>query len=129
METQHEDLSGLSTPHLVRQALEEAKLLVKAEVLHAKAELREEVRAARTSGILLGAGGVLGLCALAVFFVLVGIALPVTEVGGLAIVGGLCLAVAAVLGLLGYRELPRKPLPRTQERLRQGALVTREQLT
>ena len=130
METQHEeDLSGLSTSHLVRQALEEAKLLMRAEVLHAKAELKEEVRMAKASGILLGAAGVLALCAFSVLLVALALALPISEVGGLLIVGVLLLVIAGVLGFLGVKELPKKPLPKTQERLRQDVVVAREQLS
>ena len=72
-------LESLSTAELVRHAIEEAKLLARAEVLHAKKELQEEIKAARTAGILLGAGAVLALVGLCALFIAAGLALPVAE--------------------------------------------------
>ena len=59
----------MSTSELVRIALGEAQLLAKAEVLHAKEELRAELKAAKVSGILIGAGGAAALCAVSVLLV------------------------------------------------------------
>jgi hypothetical protein len=123
-----EQLRTLSTPDLVRHALEEAKLLVKAEVMHAKQELRLEVKQARVSGILGGVGLALALTALSLFFVGIALALPMAEVGALFLVGLIVLAVAGLCGFLAYKKAPRKPLPRTQERLKKDLAITREQL-
>src|SRR4051794_27880239 len=49
-------LETLSTSELIRHALSETRLLVKAEVMHAKKELKQELQAAKTAGIFLGAG-------------------------------------------------------------------------
>ncbi len=126
---QREDLSQLSTAHLVRQALDEAKLLAKAEVLHAKAELKEEIRAAKRVGIFAGVAGVLALCGLSTLFVLLAIALPLSEVAGLAVVGVALLAIAGGLAFMAYQQLPKKPMARTQGRLKQDLQVAKEQLT
>ncbi|MGZ3461121.1 MAG: phage holin family protein [Archangium sp.] len=121
-------LESLSTAELVRHALDEARLLARAEVLHAKKELQEELKAARTAGLLLGAGGVLGLLGLAALFVMVGLALPVAQGLGVLRVGVFLLQLAGGLALAGYKRLPKKPLPHTQERLKTDITRTRETL-
>ena len=121
-------LEHLSTTELVRHALTEAKLLVRAEVLHAKKELREEVKAARTSGILLGAGAVLALVSLAAFVVAAGLALPVRDWLGVLLAGLFFLVLGGVLAFAGVKKLPKKPLPHTQERLKTDLSLTRETL-
>lgn len=121
-------LESLSTAELIRHALAETKLLVKAEVLHAKKELREELKAAKTAGILIGAGAVLALAALPVLFVALGLALPLGEALGVLLVGVALLAVAGLLLFLGVKRLPKKPLPHTQERLKLDYQLTRETL-
>lgn len=121
-------LETLTTAELIRHAFAEAKLLVKAEVLHAKKELREEVKAARTSGILLGAAFTLALCGLAALFVALGLALPVGPALGVLLVGVGILILAGVLAFVGVKKLPKKPLPHTQERLKADFDLARETL-
>lgn len=108
-------LEQLSTAVLLKQALSEARLLVRAEVLHAKREMKEEVKAARTCGILLGSAGVLALSCLSVLFVALGMSFAMTT--GVWVVGALLLIATATLGYLGVKKLPRQALPHTQERL------------
>ena len=48
-------LRNMSTVDLVRHAMTEMKLLIRAEALHARTELRQELKEARNAGILLGA--------------------------------------------------------------------------
>ncbi|AEI64288.1 phage holin family protein [Corallococcus macrosporus] len=121
-------LETLSTAELIRHALAETRLLVRAEVMHAKKELREELKAARTAGILLGAGAVLALTALAVLFVALGLALPLGQAVGVLVVGVVLLAIAGGLLFLGSKRVPKKPLPHTQERLKTDYHLTRETL-
>ncbi|WP_047863221.1 phage holin family protein [Archangium gephyra] len=121
-------LESLSTAELIRHAIEEARLLARAEVLHAKKELRQELKAARTSGILLGAGGVLGLMALAALLVALGLALPLGETLGVLLVGVFLLVVSGGLAFAGVKRLPKKPLSHTQERLKTDLARTRETL-
>ncbi|NOK05752.1 MULTISPECIES: phage holin family protein [unclassified Myxococcus] len=121
-------LEALSTAELIRHALAETRLLVRAEVMHAKKELREELKAARTAGILLGAGAVLALTALAVLFVALGLALPMAQALGVLVVGVVLLAIAGVLLFMGRKRVPKKPLPHTQERLKMDYQLTRETL-
>lgn len=121
-------LETLSTAELVRHALSEARLLAKAEVLHAKKELREELKAARTSGILLGAGAVLALVAVTLLFVAVVLALPLAGWLSALLVGVAVLLIAGGLAFAGFKRLPKKPLPHTQERLKTDYHLTRETL-
>ncbi|HYO56134.1 phage holin family protein [Archangium sp.] len=121
-------LESLSTAELIRHAVEEARLLARAEVLHAKKELRQELKAVRTSGILLGAGGVLGLLGLAALLVTVGLALPLAQWLGVLLVGVLLLLLSGGLAFAGYKRVPKKPLPHTQERLKTDITRTREAL-
>ncbi len=121
-------LESLSTAELVRHAIQEAKLLARAEVLHAKKELQEEIKAARTAGILLGMGAVLALVGLCALVIAAGLALPLAEWLGVLLVGVGVLVAAGVMGLMGARRLPKKPLVHTQERLKTDLTRTREAL-
>lgn len=122
------ELHTKSTPDLIRHALEEAKLLARAEIIHAKQELKEEIKSFKISAILIGTGAVLALCALSALFVALGLWIPLAYPAGVAVVGVGLLLVTAALALIGWRLLPRKPLPRTQERLKHDLAVTRERL-
>ncbi len=126
--TDERQLRSISTAELIRHALEETKLLAKAEVLHAKRELKEDLGKAKTSGIFLGAAAVLALCALAALFVAVGIALPISDALGTALMAGVLLLVAGGLGLFGVKKLPKKPMAKTTERLKEDVALTKEQL-
>jgi Flp pilus assembly protein TadB len=121
-------LESLSTAELVRHAIEEARLLARAEILHAKKELKEEVKAARTAGIFLGAAAVLGLVGLAALLVAVGLVLPVAPWLGVLLVGIVLVAISGGLAFLGSKRLPGKPLSHTQARLKTDVLRTRETL-
>lgn len=121
-------LGTLTTAELIRHAFAEAKLLVKAEVLHAKKELREEIKAARTSGILIGAAVTLVLCGLSALLVAIGLALPLSAWLGVLLVGAAILLIAGGLAWFGVKKLPKKPLPHTQERLKADFDLARETL-
>jgi uncharacterized membrane protein YqjE len=122
-----ERLRQMTSAELVRHALDETKLLARAEILHAKTELKEEAARAKVSGILIGAALALVLSALSALFVLVGIALPLSEPAGLLIVFAALLLVACTCGLFAWKALPKKPMHKTQERLKKDLVLTREQ--
>lgn len=123
-----EQLRAMKTGDLVRHALEESRLLVKAELLHAKQELRDELKAAKTGGILLGVTLGLALSALAMLFVAVALTLPFPEPVSVAGVAVALLLVGGVLAAIAIKKLPRKPMARTQQRLRDDLRLTKEQL-
>ncbi|MFP2927913.1 phage holin family protein [Pyxidicoccus sp. 3LG] len=121
-------LETLSTAELIRHALAESRLLVRAELLHAKKELRDELKAAKVAGILIGAGAVLLLAALPCLFVALGLALPLGTALGVLVVGVVLLAIAGLLLFLGIKRVPKKPLAHTQDRLKMDYQLTRETL-
>ena len=47
-------LRNMSTVELVRHAMTEMKLLIRAEMLHARTELKAELKEARNAGIMIG---------------------------------------------------------------------------
>ncbi len=121
-------LRAMPTGELVRHALEETRLLVKAEVLHAKQELREELQGAKVGGILLGITLGLALSVLTLLFVALALALPMSEPLAVLLVAAGMLVLGGILAAVGVKKLPRKPLGRTQERLRRDLQLTKEQL-
>jgi len=107
----------LSTNELVRRAMTEARLLAKAELLHAKVELAHEVNAARVSGMLLGVAGALSLVVLTLLLTAAADALALPLWAGALVVAGVVLVLAAVCAAVGWGKLPKKPMRHTLERL------------
>ena len=124
-----QQLRTLPTSELVRLALEEARLLARAEILHAKQELKGELKSAKASGILIGAGGAFALCSIAVLLVALALAIPIAEPLAVALVGVVALLAGGGMTLVGVRKLPRQPLPKTQERLKRDMAIARERLS
>ncbi len=109
-------LEEASTTDLVREAMDEAKELVRLEVELAKEEVREEVKQLQHAAIGFGvalASSILVLCLLGVALVL---ALGGTPLAALGVAGGF-LVVAGVAGGIGYGALPKSPLEKTRQRL------------
>jgi uncharacterized membrane protein YqjE len=123
-----QQLRQLSTVELVRRALDEARLLARAEVLHAKQEMKEEIAQAKVAGILFGVTLTLALSGITILFCAIVLALPIAEWLAALIVGGVLLLVAAALGAAGVKRLPKKPLNHSQERHKTDVSLTREQL-
>ena len=107
----------LSTNELVRRAMSEARLLAKAELLHAKVELAQEVRAARAVGIFAGSGAALALVGLAMLFVAGAAALALPLWAAALLAAGVAFVLAAVLGAVAWTKLPKKPMRHTLERM------------
>jgi Flp pilus assembly protein TadB len=104
-----------SLGELVEDALEQAKLLVQAELSLARVELKAELRQAASSALLLGAGAMFLQAALVTCGVLLVLTLGV-GIASLAVVLVL-VAIAATLLVLGIRFARRERLPRTTARL------------
>lgn len=107
----------LSTNELVRRAMSEARLLAKAELLHAKVELAQEVRAARFSAALLGGTAALALVGLAMLFTAGAAALALPLWAGALIGAGVAFVLAALFAAIAWTKLPSKPMRHTMERL------------
>jgi hypothetical protein len=109
-------LEEASTADLVREAMDEAKELVRLEVALAKEEVKEELAQVQHAAISLGVAAgasVIVLCLLAVALVL---ALGGTALAALGVAAGF-LAIAGIAGYLGYGMLPKHPLEKTRHRL------------
>lgn len=118
----------VSTPELLREALGESKELLRLELKLAQEELREDVRKLKGAGILLAIAGALFIVALAMFDVAVVLALGGT-VSAALIVAFIVLAQVAIVGFIGYRQLPKVPLERTRSRLATDVRALKEQVT
>lgn len=124
---EHLAIEEASTADLVREALDEAKELVRIEIEIAKSEVEKELAQAKKAavgfGVALGAG-VLVLCLLAVALVL---ALGGTPLAALA-VAGVLFVVSGGAGLFGYARLPKKPLELTRHRLKSDVAQLKEHI-
>ena len=100
--------SDKSLGELVATATKDLSLLVTQEVALAKAELKKEVAHAGKGAGMLGGAGFLGLFALIFLSIALAYAISWFGIGlgwGFFIVGMLYLVVAAVLALLGKKQL------------------------
>ncbi len=121
-------LRNMSTVELVRHAMTEMKLLVRAEVIHARAELKDELKEARNAGILLGISIFLAPAGLAIALMAIVFALPVVQWLSALVLGVLVLVAAGLLAFFAVKRLPKQPLARTRDRLKLDWMLTREEL-
>ena len=121
-------LRNMSTVELVRHAFLEMKLLIRAEALHARTELKEELEEARTTGILLGGALFLAPAGLAVALMAIVLALPEPRWVPALVLGLAVLALAVLLALFAVKRLPKRPLARTRDRLKLDWMLSREEL-
>jgi hypothetical protein len=121
-------LRNMSTVELVRHAFLEMKLLVRAEALHARSELKEELGGVRTAGILLGGALFLAPAGLAVALMAIVLALPEPRWVPALVLGLVVLALAVLLAFLAVKRLPKRPLARTRDRLKLDWMLSREEL-
>ena len=121
-------LRNMSTPDLVRHAMTEMKLLVRAEVVHARAELKQELREARNAGILFGVALFLAPAGLGIALMAIVLALPIVQWASAVVLGLVVLLLAGLLVFLAVKRLPKQPLARTRDRLKLDWMLTREEL-
>lgn len=109
-------IDSASTAELVRQALGDARELVRLEVRVAKQELRQELL--RTKNALIAAAVALLLLLLALGALAVA---AIAALGGTALDALLVAAALAVLGLgvcaVAYALVPKPPLDRARQRM------------
>jgi uncharacterized membrane protein YqjE len=124
MNIKAENEEGLTD--LVKEALTDAKDLVKLEVELAKTEVREdldEIKVAAIAFVAAFAAAIIGLTMLLVALVLAIAPRPLPAL----IVGGVFLLIAVgVAAFVGYPHLPKKPLDRTLTRLKTDAQILKE---
>jgi hypothetical protein len=105
-----------SAADLVRDAIDEARELVRLEVALAKDEARTELYETRAGAIALGVTATLAVLGLAMLLVALVLAIGSGWVSPL-ICGLVLLACAALGAYVAWRVLPKKPLDETRRRL------------
>lgn len=115
-----------SVVDLLKNAIRDAQDLVRKEVALVKAELRDEARKLGSAVAMLAGAAVMGV--LALVFLMTTLALGLATAFewpawiGYAIVTGLLLLVAVVLGLMGRSRIAAaRPLPRTMETMKENS--------
>jgi len=121
-------LRNMSTLELVRHGMTEMKLLVRAEVMHARTELKEELKEARIAFILIAGALFLAPAGLAVALTFIVLALPEPRWVPALVLAIVVLALAAFLAYLAIRKMPKQPLARTRDRLKLDWMLTQEEL-
>jgi len=128
-----QDTEDLSLGQLVGRVTSDMSQLFRQELDLAKTEIKEEVtKVGKGAGMMSGAG-VAGLFALLLFSFAAawGLAEPLTRWVAFLVVGGVWLLIAAVLFLVGRRQLASaKPFPpqKTVETLKEDAQWAKDQM-
>jgi hypothetical protein len=106
-----------SVGELVREASEDVSRLVRQELLLAQAEMRQKGKRFGRGGSLYGGAAVVGFLALAALVAgaVTALALVLPLWGSALIVGGVLLAVATLLALMGRKEIGRATPPAPQQ--------------
>jgi uncharacterized membrane protein YqjE len=116
-----------TTADLVREALNDARTLMQAEVQLAKNELKSEVVAARSGAIALGLSLVFAIAGITMLFVALALAIFPGPVPAL-VIGALLLAGAGLGAWTGTKLLPKKPLENTRKRLETDIEIVKDQV-
>lgn len=115
------------TADLVREAILDAKELLKAEVELAKEEMRTEIRQAKSTAAAMGVATACILFGVALVLVGIALAIDVAPLPALLIGIGL-LVVGIIVGVAGYGRLPKQPLPATRARLQTDVRLLKEHI-
>jgi Putative Actinobacterial Holin-X, holin superfamily III len=115
----------LPTATLVREAIDDARRLVRLEVALAKNELRRELRSARGAGVAFGMSAVVAVMGVTLLFVAIALAFAPGPIPAL-IVGGILLFVAGCMALVGLGLLPKQPLVETRHRIESNVRSVKE---
>jgi hypothetical protein len=105
-----------SSTTLLREAIDEARELVRLEAELARQEIKEELGRAKTAGGALGAAAVMAMAGITMLIATIAFAAGRPWLCALLLGVGL-LAGAGAVGFLGYRAMPLSPLPATRERV------------
>lgn len=120
-------LEEASTAELVKEAMDEARELVRLEVALAKEEVKGELKQVQRAAI---GFGIAAACSLVVLCLL-SVAL-VLALGGTAIVALLValafLAVGGTAGFIAYEMLPKRPLETTRSRFENDVNLLKEHI-
>jgi hypothetical protein len=115
------------TAELVKEALDQARVLVRSEVALAREEIKSEVTKARTAAI--GIGAAVGLAMLGIAFLLIAFAIVTVHHPIVPFLFGIgALVLAGVLVAVAIAALPKKPLDHTRERVETDVQVLKERI-
>ena len=120
-------LEQASTVDLVKEALDEAKELVRLEVEIAKDEVKQEVAQTKKAAIGFGVALAFALVVLSLLAVAIVLAVGGTAVAALA-VAGVFLVLGGVAGYVGYTMIPKKPLDKTIGRVKRDVNQLKEHI-
>lgn len=120
-------LEQASTVDLVKEALDEAKELIRLEVEIAKDEVKQEVAQTKRAAIGFGVALAFALVVLSLLAVAIVLAVGGTAVAALA-VAGVFLVLGGVAGYLGYTMIPKKPLDKTMNRVKRDVNQLKEHI-
>jgi hypothetical protein len=121
------DVTRDPTVELALEALREMRELITLEIALAREELRAELGRARVAAVAFGIAAGAATTAFTMFLVTIATALAPTWLAALVMGAGL-LVTAGVLGYVGFRALPRRPLAETRERLESDVKRLRERI-
>lgn len=116
-----------SAAHLVQAALADARHLIELETRLAIDDAKRQIVAAKRGSIALGIAGGLGLVGLTLLLTALGLAIALGP-EPLLVLGLALLAIAAVVGLTGWKRLPKHPLDSTRKRVEDDIHVIKERL-
>ncbi|HRI50831.1 MAG TPA: phage holin family protein [Pseudomonadota bacterium] len=119
--------SEVSTVDLIKEAFEESQALIKAEVALARHEALKEVVALKRFAIAAGISAVVAILGVAMLLVAAVLAAGAQALVA-AIVGGALLVLAGGTVGIGYSMLPKKPVPQTQENIKEDVRLLKERL-
>ena len=115
----------VSTVALIKEAIEESQALLKAEVALARHEAWREVAGFKRFAIAAAVSVVIAILGLSMLLFAAVLAIaPQAYVA--AIGGGILLLVAGGTIGIGYGFLPKKPMPQTQENLKEDVRLLKE---
>lgn len=120
-------LEQASTVDLVKEALDEAKELVRLEVEIAKDEVKQEVAQTKKAAIGFGVALAFGLVVLSLLAVAIVLAVGGTAGAALA-VAGVFLVLGGIAGYVGYTMVPKKPLDKTMSRVKRDVNQLKEHI-
>ena len=112
---------------LIREALGDTRELVRLEVALAREDLKSEVGAVRSCAIMMGAAAAALVVSLGLLLVALVFAIGAGWVGAL-VAGGALLLLAGLLGLAGWRAMPKSFFGETRERLLAEVDTLRERI-
>lgn len=120
-------LEQASTVDLVKEALDEAKELVRLEVAIAKDEVKQEVAQTKKAAIGFGVALAFALVVLSLLAVSIVLAVGGTALAALA-VAGVFMVLGGIAGYLGYTMIPEKPLDKTINRVKRDVNQLKEHI-